>query len=120
MYDLIQKAQPNRVKWTPEVEAAFQDLRKAISQRHLEQEVSYATVECLAIKWVMGRLKYYLLETELTLITDQAPLKWMCIQKDLNSRVTSWFLELQDYMFWVVHWASCLHLSAEALLDSCK
>ena len=50
-----------------------------ISQRLLKHERNYAMVEkeCLAIKWVKGKLHYYLLGREFALITDHAPLKWI-------------------------------------------
>ena len=161
LHDLTKKTQPNRVKWTPEAEAAFQDLREAlcqepvlvtpnfnspfilhtdaseggigavlsqvqdaaehpisfISRRLLSHERNYATVEkeCLAIKWAIGKLRYYLLGREFTLITDHAPLKWMALNKDNNARVTRWFLELQAYRFRVEHRAGRLHTNADAM-----
>lgn len=145
LHDLTKKEQPNWVKWSPEAEAAFQDLREAlyqepvlvtpnfklpfvqhtdaseggivavlsqvqdtaehpitfISRRLLKHEQNYATVEkqCLAIKWATGKLRYYLLGREFTLITDHAPLKWMSWNKDSKSRVIRWFLELQPHQF---------------------
>ena len=88
-----------------------------ISRRLLKHERNYATVEkeCLAIKWAIGKLRYYLVGREFTLITDHAPLKWMCLAKDSNARVTRWFLALQSYRFRVEHRAGHLHANADAM-----
>ena len=51
----------------------------------LKNERNYVPVEkeCLAIRWAITS-DYYLLGRELTLVTDNAPLKWMCLNKDTN------------------------------------
>ena len=76
-----------------------------VSRKLLKHEKNYATVEkeCLAVKWAIHHLRYYLWGRTFTLITDHAPLKWMSTNKDRNARVTRWFLELQDYKFKVEH-----------------
>ena len=76
-----------------------------ISRKLMKHEKNYATVEkeCLAVKWAIHHLRYYLLGRRFTLITDHAPLKWMATNKDRNARVTRWFLELQNYCFDVEH-----------------
>lgn len=88
-----------------------------ISSKLLKHECNYATVEkeCLAIKWAVEHLKYYLIGREFTLITDHAPLKWMSLNRDKNSRITRWFLELQNYKFKVEHRAGGQHGNADAL-----
>ena len=50
-----------------------------ISRKLLPREQKYSTVEkeCLAIKWALETLKYYLLGRHFTLVTDHAPLVWM-------------------------------------------
>ena len=64
-----------------------------------QRERAYSTVEKeeLALKWALEKLCYYLLGHHFTLITDQAPPKWMATAKDTNARVTRWILALQDY-----------------------
>ena len=76
-----------------------------ISRKLLKHERNYATVEkeCLAIKWAIHHLRYYLWGRQFALVTDHAPLRWMSTSKDHNARVTRWFLELQDYKFTVEH-----------------
>ncbi|XP_061098630.1 uncharacterized protein LOC133128839 [Conger conger] len=88
-----------------------------ISRKLLGHERNYATVEkeCLAIRWAVGKLRYYLLDREFLLVTDHAPLKWMYLNRDSNARVTRWFLELQPYRFKVEHRAGKLHQNADAL-----
>lgn len=88
-----------------------------ISRQLLPHEHHYSTVEkeCLAIKWAVSKLRYYLLGRQFTLVTDHAPLKWMSQNRDSNARVTRWFLSLQDFQFKVEHRAGRHHLNADAL-----
>lgn len=88
-----------------------------ISRKLLKHERNYATVEkeCLAIKWAIDKLRYHLVGREFTLVTDHAPLKWMSLNKDRNSRITRWFLELQNYKFKVEHRAGKLQGNCDAL-----
>ena len=76
-----------------------------ISRKLAQREVSYSTVEkeCLAIRWAVGALRYYLLGRAFTLWSDHAPLQWLHRMKDTNSRITRWYLALQPYQFRVVH-----------------
>ena len=76
-----------------------------ISRKLLKHERNYSTVEkeCLAIKWAIHHLRYYLWGRKFVLVTDHAPLKWMATSKDKNARVTRWFLDLQNYNFTVEH-----------------
>ena len=159
--ELTRNQQPDRVKWTTEVERAFQALKDAlcsdpvlvtpdfslpmvlqtdasetgvgavlaqlrggeehpitfISRKLLPREKNYSTVEkeCLAIKWAVEKLKYYLLGRQFTLVTDHAPLVWMARNKDTNARVTRWFLALQPFSFTVTHRSGAAHGNADAL-----
>jgi hypothetical protein len=49
-----------------------------------ENKVLNVKKECLAVKWALDTLKYYLLGTHFTLITDHDPLVWMARGKDTN------------------------------------
>ena len=86
-----------------------------ISRKLLASERAYSTVEkeALAIKWTLEKLCYYLLGRAYSLVTDNAPLKWMATAKDTNARVTRWFLALQDYRFQVVHRPGRAHTNAD-------
>ena len=88
-----------------------------ISRKLQKHELNYSTVEkeCLAVKWALHKLKYYLLGRKFTLVTDHAPLKWMSTAKDNNARVTRWFLELQNFNFTVEHRSGKAHGNADAL-----
>lgn len=72
-----------------------------IGRKLLPRKQTYSTVEkeCLAIKWALEMLKYYLLGQPFTLVTDHAPLVRMSRDKDSNTRVTGWFLSLQPFAF---------------------
>ena len=88
-----------------------------VSRKLLPHERNYATIEkeCLAVKWAMEKLRYYLLGREFAIVTDHAPLKWMAHNKDKNARITRWFLHLQDFKFTVEHRAGKLHGNADAM-----
>ncbi len=76
-----------------------------ISRQLLPRETRYSTVEkeCLAIKWSLKSLRYYLLGREFDLETDHRALTWIQTMKDHNSRVMRWYLSLQPYKFKVRH-----------------
>ncbi|KAK5862983.1 hypothetical protein PBY51_000047 [Eleginops maclovinus] len=76
-----------------------------ISRKLAQREVNYSTVEkeCLAIRWAVGALRYYLLGRPFTLYSDHAPLQWLHRMKDANARITRWYLALQPFNFKVIH-----------------
>ncbi len=76
-----------------------------ISRKLSKRETMYSTIEkeCLAIRWAVLTLRYYLLGREFTLCSDHAPLQWLHRMKDTNARITPWYLALQPFKFKVVH-----------------
>ena len=76
-----------------------------ISRKLSERETRYSTIEkeCLAIRWAVDTLRYYLLGRPFTLCTDHAPLQWLHRMKDANARITRWYLALQPFKFKVIH-----------------
>ena len=76
-----------------------------LSRKLKSHEVNYATIEkeCLAVKWALDSLRYYLLGRHFDLVTDHAPLKWMAQNKETNRRVNRWFMALQEFNFTVKH-----------------
>ncbi len=68
-----------------------------ISRKLSKRETMYSTIEkeCLAIRWAVLTLRYYLLGREFTLCLDHAPLQWLHRMKDTNERITRWYLALQ-------------------------
>lgn len=88
-----------------------------LSRKVNEHEKRYAIVEkeALAIKWALDMLRYDLLGRQFKLVTDHAPLKWMCVNKGQNARVTRWFLALQDFKFSVEHRPGTQLANADAL-----
>ncbi|XP_056598991.1 uncharacterized protein LOC130417451 [Triplophysa dalaica] len=76
-----------------------------ISRKLSRAEMRYSTIEkeCLAIRWAVLTLRYYLLGREFTLCSDHAPLQWLHRMKDTNARITRWYLALQPFKFQVIH-----------------
>ncbi len=76
-----------------------------ISRKLSKRETKYSTreKECLAIRWAILTLRYYLLGREFTLCSDHAPLQWLHRMKDTNEWITHWYLALQPFKFQVVH-----------------
>ena len=76
-----------------------------LSRKLSDREGPYSTVEkeCLAIRWAVGALRYYLLGRQFTLYSDHAPLQWLHRMKDANARITRWYLVLQPFHFRVAH-----------------
>lgn len=88
-----------------------------LSRKLLPREQNYAVVEkeCLAVRWAIESLKYYLLGREFTLVTDHSPLKWMKENREKNARVTRWFLALQPYRFKIEHRSGVKNANADGL-----
>ena len=88
-----------------------------ISRKLLQQETKYSTVEkeCLAIRWAVGSLRYYLLGRPFTLFSDHAPLQWLHRMKVTNARITQWYLALQPFNFKVVQRPGALMVVADFL-----
>ncbi|XP_031668019.1 uncharacterized protein LOC116359314 [Oncorhynchus kisutch] len=88
-----------------------------LSRKLLPRETRYSTIEkeCLAIKWALDSLRYYLLGREFDLHTDHRALTWIQTMKDRNSRVTRWYLELQPFRFCVRHKAGKENVTADYL-----
>ncbi len=76
-----------------------------INRKLSKRETMYSTIEkeCLAIRWAVLTLRYYLLGREFTLCSDHAPLQWLHRMKDTNARITRWYLALQPFKFKVIH-----------------
>ncbi len=76
-----------------------------ISRKLLPREVNYSTVEkeCLAVKWTLDSLRYYLLGRKFRLETDHRALAWLGHMRDTNARITRWFLAMQPFDFEVLY-----------------
>lgn len=74
-----------------------------VSRKLFPRETRYSTIEkeCLAIKWALDTLKYYLVGKDFVLETDHRALQWLHRMRDFNSRITRWHLSLQPYRFTV-------------------
>lgn len=69
--------------------------------------------ECLAIKWALEMLKYYLVGKDFILETDHRALNSLHWMKDTNSRVTRW--SLQNFSLQVQHRAGQQNITADYL-----
>ncbi len=76
-----------------------------ISRKLSKRETMYSIIEkeCLAIRWAVLTLRYYLLGREFTLCSDHAPLQWVHRMKDTNAQITHWYLALKPFKFKVIH-----------------
>ena len=76
-----------------------------LSWKLFPREQNYATIEkeCLAIKWALCSLQYYLLGRKFKIITNYQPLRWLNEMKDSNKRLTRWSLDLQPCSFELIH-----------------
>ena len=88
-----------------------------LSRKLYPREENYATIEkeCLAIKWAVESLQYYLLGRKFRIVTDHQPLKWLNEMKDNNKRLTRWSLDLQPYCFEVLHRSGLSNGNADGL-----
>ncbi|XP_061741295.1 rab GTPase-binding effector protein 2 isoform X1 [Nerophis ophidion] len=67
-----------------------------LSRKLRDWEARYSTVEreCLAIRWAIGALHYYMLGRPFSLYSDHKPLQWLHRMRDTNARITRWYLAL--------------------------
>lgn len=88
-----------------------------ISRKLFPREVRYSTVEkeCLAVKWALDSLRYYLLGREFTLETDHKALQWLQKMKDSNGRITRWYLAMQPFRFKIQHVPGQVNVTADYL-----
>ncbi|XP_068073009.1 uncharacterized protein [Danio rerio] len=88
-----------------------------LSRKLFPREVRYSIVEkeCLAVKWALDSLKYYLLGREFILETDHKALQWLQEMKDTNSRITRWYLAMQPFRFIIRHVPGKENLTADYL-----
>ncbi len=83
-------------------------------------ERNYTTTEkeCLAIVWVIRKLRHNLIGARFTLETDHKPLEWLESSRTSRAhsqRLERWALELRAYDFDVVHKPGKSNLNADAL-----
>ncbi|TKS65328.1 Retrovirus-related Pol polyprotein from transposon 17.6 [Collichthys lucidus] len=88
-----------------------------LSRKLLDRETRYSTVEkeCLAMKWAIDTLRYYLLGRHFFLETDHRALQWLHRMRDANMRIAGWYLALQPYDFTVNYRSGKSNVVADCL-----
>lgn len=88
-----------------------------LSRKLLDRETRYSTVEkeCLAMKWAIDTLRYYLLGRHFILETDHRALQWLHRMRDANMRIAGWYLSLQPYNFTVCYRSGKSNVVADCL-----
>ena len=89
----------------------------AYASRALTQsEKQYSTIqkECLAAVYAMKQFRHYLLGRPFQLVTDHAPLQWLCAQK-MEGLLCRWALAMEEYNFQIVYRKGTLNGNADAL-----
>lgn len=88
-----------------------------ISRKLLPRESRYSTVEkeCLAIKWALDSLRYYLVGRKFKLETDHRALAWLGRMRDTNARITRWFLAIQPFDFDILYKTGSQNCTADYL-----
>lgn len=86
-----------------------------LSRKLTPREKKYSTIEkeALAISWATHSLRYYLLGSQFSLVTDHALLKWLNQMRESSPRLTRWYLALQPYSFVVSHRKGGAHINAD-------
>lgn len=126
---LTKASAPSKVHWTDECDRVFRNLKEAIcthpvlhtsyfekpfhpadldaSGVYLDRETRYSTVEkeCLALKWAINTLRYYLLGGRFFLVSDHRALQWLHCIRDANMHIIGWYVAPQSYDF-TVHCSS--------------
>lgn len=126
---LTKASAPSKVHWTDECDRSFRNLKEAIcthpvlhtsyfekpfhpadldaSGVYLDRETRYSTVEkeCLAMKWAIDTLRYYLLGRHFFLVSDHRALQWLHCMRDANMHIAGWYVAPQSYDF-TVHCSS--------------
>ena len=74
-----------------------------ISRKLTQRESKYSTVEkeCLAIRWAVGSLRYYLLGRPFTLCSDHAPLQWLGGIWPYSPLTSRWFIGRGRGWWWL-------------------
>ena len=88
-----------------------------VSRKLNKAEMNYSVIEkeCLAIRWAISRFSEYLYGGKFIVKTDHAPLQWLRQNKNKNSRLMRWALELQQYDFSICYIRGSENLLADLL-----
>ena len=80
-----------------------------------ERNWSASDIECLAVIEGIREYKTYLSNNEFMVYTDHKPLQYLMSQKSTTGRLARWSLELQGYIFKIIHKQGKTNVVADAL-----
>ncbi|KYO45360.1 hypothetical protein Y1Q_0022121 [Alligator mississippiensis] len=80
-----------------------------------EQNLSSIEKECLAITWVLNKLRPYFWRQQFTVLSDHAPLPWLQTMQNTNTKLQQWAWQLQEFNFTVEHIKERQNVIADAL-----
>ena len=84
-----------------------------------EKNYAISELECLAIVWSIGKLRYYLQGRKFTVITDHKALQWLDKTKLSNSKLMRWSLLLQEFNFDIQYRKGICNTNADSLSRIC-
>lgn len=79
-----------------------------------EKHYSVIQKDCLAIVFALKQFRHYLLGRKFQLVTDHAPLQWLCAQK-MQGMLCRWALAMQEFDFNISYRKGLLNSNADAL-----
>ena len=85
------------------------------SLTNTERNYSTTEKECLALLYACQTFRHYLYGSEVTVITDHAPLQWLQNNKDTSSRLIRWSLKIQDLNMKIEYKPGKSHSNADAM-----
>ena len=72
-------------------------------------------MECLAVVWAIGKLRYYLLGKPFEVVTDHSALQWLFRMKEPHGMYARWIAALQEYNFIVKYRKGTANSNVDAL-----
>ena len=80
-------------------------------------ERNYSTIEreALALIWAVAKFRGYIEGSEVTLLTDHQPLKWLMSLKSPTGRLARWALQLQPYNVRIIYTPGKTNVVADTL-----
>lgn len=89
----------------------------SLSRKLTASEMRYPTVEkeCLALVFLLSRLRRYVLDKELEIYTDSTAVRYLFTKSDPGSRLQRWIVAVQEFKFQIYHIAGKTNIVADVL-----